>query len=63
MQRHTMTIPEFCKKVGISRNAGYQAARRGDLPVPVIRIGKRLVLSVAAVEKLLSAENAPGTPK
>jgi hypothetical protein len=36
----------------LGKNASYEAARRGDLPV--IRIGGRLRVSVVALERLLA---------
>lgn len=52
----TMTIPEVAKALGISRGLAYDLARRNELPVPVIRLGKRMVLSRKAVEALLEAD-------
>ena len=48
-----MNIPEFAKAVGISRGLAYDLARRNELPVPVIKLGRRMVLSRKAVEALL----------
>ncbi len=53
MDKKTLDIPELARLLGISRNACYIAARQDLLPVPVIRIGKRLVVPRAAVEQLL----------
>ena len=50
-QRKTLTIPEAAKTLGIGRNAGYEAARRGE--IPTIRIGKRLLVPVVALERML----------
>ena len=49
----TMSIPEVAKALGISRGLAYDLARRDKLPVRVIRLGKRMVLSRKAVEALL----------
>jgi hypothetical protein len=54
--RHTITIPEFCRLTGITRQTGYSAARRDELPVPVIRIGKRMVIPARAVADLLGED-------
>ena len=51
----TMTIPEFAAVCSISRGLAYDLARRDKLPVPVIKLGKRMVLSRKAVEALLEA--------
>lgn len=50
----TMTIPEVARALGISRGLAYDLARRDALPIPVIRLGRRMVLSRKAVEALLS---------
>lgn len=52
----TMTIPEAAKALGISRGLAYELAKRDELPVPVIKLGRRMVLSRRAVEKLLNGE-------
>lgn len=54
----TMTIKEFAEAIGISRNLAYDLARQDKLPVAVIKLGRRMVLSRAAVEKLLAGEEA-----
>jgi len=53
-ERLTMTLPQFAQATGISRGLCYDLARRNELPVPVIRLGRRMVLSRKAVEALLS---------
>ena len=53
-RRLTMSINEAAERLGICRNAAYEAARRGD--IPVIRIGKRFLVPVAAFERLLSGD-------
>lgn len=55
-----MTIPEAAKVLGISRGLAYDLARRDKLPVSVIRLGKRMVLSRKAVEALLSGNGEVG---
>jgi excisionase family DNA binding protein len=48
----TLSVPEAGRWLGIGRNASYEAARRGDLPV--IRIGRLLRVPVIALERKLS---------
>ena len=56
-KRLTMTIPEAAEKLGIGRNQGYEAAHNGQ--IPTIKIGKRLLVPVTALEtKLLNASGA-----
>jgi len=57
--RKTLTIPEAGQELGICRSAAYEAARRNE--IPTIRIGRRLLVPVAALEKLLSGEAALST--
>jgi len=55
MNRQTLTVPEAAKLLGIGRNTAYSLARQGKLP-GVIALGKRIVVSKAALEKVLGAE-------
>lgn len=47
----TMTIKEAAAALNISRSLAYEAARQGK--IPCIRIGRRLLVSRKALEKLL----------
>jgi predicted DNA-binding transcriptional regulator AlpA len=40
--------------LGIGRSSFYDLARRDALPVPTIRVGKRIMFSRRAVEELLN---------
>lgn len=57
-QRRTLTIPEAAAVIGISRAAAYELAKENRLPVPVIRAGKRLLVSRAALEEVLARQHA-----
>jgi excisionase family DNA binding protein len=50
-RRQTTTITEAAKVLGIGRNQAYEAARRGE--IPTIKIGKRLLVPLAALERML----------
>jgi excisionase family DNA binding protein len=52
----TVTIELAAKRLGISRNSAYSAARNGE--IPVIRIGRRVLVSKAWLERTLSAITA-----
>ena len=52
MERKTLNLEEAAKALGISRSSAYEAARKGE--IPTIRIGKRLLVPLAALERLLS---------
>ncbi len=46
------TVEEAGKLLGIGRSAAYEAARSGE--IPVIRIGRRLLVSKIALDRMLS---------
>jgi len=46
-----MTVPEAGAKLGLGRNASYEAAARGD--IPTIRIGKLLKVPKIAFDRIL----------
>ena len=50
-ERYCMGVPEAARKLGVSRNFGYELVKRGELPV--IRFGKRLLIPKIALEKML----------
>jgi predicted DNA-binding transcriptional regulator AlpA len=58
-ERLTMTIPEFAAACSISRGLAYDLARRDALPIKVIKLGRRMMLSRKAVETLLEASKKP----
>ena len=52
MDAKTISVPDAGRiYLGIGRDASYEAARRGDLPI--IRIGKLLRVPVVAMERML----------
>ena len=53
--RLTVTVDEAATLLGISRNVAYEAVKAGRLPS--VRVGaRRLVIPLAALERLLSGE-------
>jgi hypothetical protein len=56
----TLSVPEAGKRYfGLSRNASYAAAQRGQLPI--IRIGRLLRVPVRAMERMLDQAGAKRT--
>ena len=56
-KRQVYTIAEVADRLGISRNLAYDLGRKKELP-GVIHLGKwRMVVSVAAIDSLLSGDN------
>lgn len=58
-EQKTLSVPEAGKiYFGLSKNASYEAAHRGD--IPTIRIGRLLRVPIAAMErKLAEASDRP----
>ena len=61
VQKAVESIPEASARLGIGRTLGYELARAGRFPVPVIRLGRRMVVSKAAIERLLSGDTTIDT--
>ena len=57
--RRTLTIPEVAAALGIDRSHAYALAQRGRLPVPVLRLGRRLVVPREALERVLAGDQSP----
>jgi excisionase family DNA binding protein len=55
-ERQTYRIGEAGRLLGIGRNQAYEAAKRGDFPT--IKIGNRLLVPKAALDRLLRGEAA-----
>ena len=56
----TITVPDAGREyLGLSRNAAYAAAKRGD--IPTIKVGKLLRVPVRALEQMLDAVSVKGT--
>ena len=51
IERQCYTVPEAAELLGISRNHGYEMARRGE--IPVLRLGGRLVVPKASFDRML----------
>jgi len=48
----TLTVDETAKILGVGRNSAYEAIARGE--IPVVKVGKRLLVPKVALEKLLN---------
>lgn len=51
--RLTMTVLEAAGVLGLSKGAAYEAAKTGA--IPTLRIGRRILVPRAALERLLSS--------
>lgn len=50
--RRVVTLDEAAAILRISRGSAYEAAKRGE--IPTIRIGRRLLVPTAALERMLT---------
>jgi excisionase family DNA binding protein len=55
-ERQAIKLDETAKRLGISRNSAYAAARRGQ--IPTIRIGRLLLVPTAALDRMLEGNAA-----
>jgi len=53
-ERETVSVEYASAVLGISRTAGYALIRRDEFPVPVIRLGRRVVISKRDLEAVLN---------
>ncbi|MBW3579257.1 MAG: helix-turn-helix domain-containing protein [Actinobacteria bacterium] len=49
--RATLTVEEAAELLGVGRSCAYDATRRGD--IPAVRPGRRLVVPIPALIRLL----------
>lgn len=54
----TVPLVVAASAIGMGRTAAYEAARRGDLPFPVLRLGSRYRVASAHIRALLGVEAA-----
>jgi excisionase family DNA binding protein len=54
----TMSVRDAGKILGVSKNTAYNAARTGQ--IAVIRIGGKMLVSRAVLDKILSGEDCAG---
>lgn len=52
---HTLTIRQAASMLGISRSLAYELVKNGNFPVPVLRLGRRMVVPRAALLRLLGS--------
>lgn len=57
MERQTVSVTEAGRLLGIGRVSAYQAVQRGELPS--IRLGRRIVVPRAALDRLLASGRMP----
>ena len=56
MERQTVTVEEAAQALGISRAQAYALIARGEFPCPVIKLGRRVVVPLRPLQRLLDGE-------
>ncbi len=51
--RGTETVSVAAVRLGVDRLTAYKSIREGTFPVPVIRVGRRILVPTAALDRLL----------
>jgi excisionase family DNA binding protein len=57
LEGRVVTLNEAASILRISRGSAYEAAKRRE--IPTIRIGRRLLVPLTALEQLLAGNSAP----
>ncbi|SFA38172.1 hypothetical protein SAMN05444374_10181 [Rhodococcoides kroppenstedtii] len=50
-------IPTASSVLGLGVTTGYQLAKRGEFPVPVLRIGRKYIVPVAGLLRAMGIED------
>ena len=52
-KEYVLTVEAAGKRLGLSRPSSYLAVKRGE--IPAIRVGRRLLVPIAALERMLES--------
>ena len=55
----TLTLYDLARLWGVSYSTVYEQARANTLPVPVIRVGRRYLVSRKAYDAVMTAQHEP----
>jgi hypothetical protein len=53
----TCSVEVAAARLGLSRGKAYELARRDELPVPVLRFGRKLAIPTRALDRVLGIED------
>jgi hypothetical protein len=53
----TCSVEVAAARLGLSRGKAYELARQDALPVPVLRLGRKLAIPTRALDRLLGIED------
>lgn len=52
----TLTVREAARQLGVATSFLYRLVQRGEAPFPVLRLGRRVVVSRVALERYLAGD-------
>lgn len=58
-ERDALSVEEVAARLGISRKTAYKLAGSNRLPAPTLRVGRRLLVGRAALDRALAGEAGP----
>ena len=56
-EKLTLNVTQAAQQLGLSRNSVYQGVLAGD--IPSVRVGKRILIPVRALERMLESAGKP----
>jgi excisionase family DNA binding protein len=57
-----MTLDELRRRLGISSTTAYELANRDELPIPVVRVGRRFLFSRQLFDDMLRGQQVLTRP-
>jgi excisionase family DNA binding protein len=58
-QSETVSVEVAAARLGLSRGKAYELARQNALPVPVLRLGRKVVIPARALDRVLMVDDVP----
>ena len=62
-QRSTVTLTKACRVLGVHRSTGWELHKRGEFPLPVLKVGHRLLVAKVHLERFLLDGGSAVRPK
>jgi excisionase family DNA binding protein len=57
----TVSVEAAASRLGIGRSLAYELARQGKFPVPVVRVGRRILVPTRPLDRLLGGAEVPAS--
>jgi excisionase family DNA binding protein len=61
LERRTLTVEQAGEILGIGRGLAYELVRTGE--IPSVRLGRRIVVPIAAIETILATSDTAPPPE